>query len=125
MKRGVGVVGLVLAMSLGSVTTLLAGPAVAADRTATWTFSGGGASWTWYQGSTVISTSYANGTSGTTIQPGTADSIVIELSAGAGCNKYGGGSFAPGSAINFTVKIGPSDCQGTYGQHKAKFNISS
>jgi hypothetical protein len=103
-------------------------PAVAADRTATWTLNCGkngcGANWSWYQNGTLISYGYSFGSSGTTIQPSAADSIRIELSSGT-CIRYGGGSFTPGSAIKFTVKLTNQSCSNPYQQANATFSISS
>lgn len=128
MKRTL--VGLFLAFS---VAFFVSAPAVAADRIATYSLSGNKnsctADWSWYQGSTLLSSGTASdctgsSVSGTTIQPAAADSITIRLSSGT-CIRYGGGSFAPGSAIKFTVKLNNQSCSNPYAQANATFNISS
>ncbi len=70
------------------------------------------ASWDWYQGGTLLgggSITGANDTTrGTTVQPATADSVVIFLNTGGsakGCGTVGGDNFSPGSPINVNVKI--------------------
>ena len=69
-------------------------------------------SWRWYQGGTsgtLLSSGSITGTTrGTTVQPATADTLVIGLTQPAGkepCGISQTDSFSPGSHINVTVKL--------------------
>ena len=110
MKRTIAGLSLIAAALFGVVAAVPA-PALA-DSTVTLTLSCTGnctGSWSWYQGGTLLSSGSISGTSkGTTVQPAAADSVVIGLKQPAGqenCGVIQGDSFAPGSHINFTVRL--------------------
>jgi hypothetical protein len=116
--------------------------AVAADRTANYSIQGNGnascsAGWSWYQGGTsgtllssgsvsggFSNSSFCTKVTGTTIQPSAADTISITVFTG-GCRQVGGGSFTPGSSINFKVDVGPCKPSDYGASSKASFSISS
>ena len=112
MKTTIAGLSLIAAAAFGVVAAVPA-PAMA-DSTVNLTINCVGpctGSWSWYQGGTLLSSGSISGdnvlTKGTTIQPATADSVVIGLrTAGAkGCGTVGGENFSPGSPINASVKI--------------------
>ncbi len=118
MKTTIAGLSLIVAAAFG-VAAAVPAPAMAADNTVnltlnckTGTCTG---SWAWYQGGTSgtllssgsISASDTS-TTGTTVQPATADTVVIGLSQPAGkdnCGVSQTDSFSPGSHINVTVKL--------------------
>ena len=115
MKRTMAGLGLIAAALFG-VAAAVPAPAMAAGNTVTLTLNCLGnaptactGSWAWYQGGTLLSSGSISGTSkGTTVQPAAADSVVIGLKQPAGqenCGVIQGDSFAPGSHINFTVRL--------------------
>jgi hypothetical protein len=117
MKRTVAVLSLIVAAVFGVVAAVPA-PAMAAADTVNLTLDCNGTctgSWSWYQGGTsgtLLSSGSitgANGTTrGTTVQPATADTVIIGLEQPAGkeaCGASQADSFSPGSHINVTVKL--------------------
>jgi hypothetical protein len=137
MKRTVAALGLIMAVACGVVAAVPA-PAMAADRTVTLTLkctnitcSGG---WAWYQGGTSgtllssgsVSGTFGTTTTGTAVQPATADTVIMDISSGRqGCGTSQTESFSPGSGINFTLKL---DIQpGGYFNYgcRASFNMKS
>jgi hypothetical protein len=115
MKRTIVGLSLIAAALFGVVAALPA-PAMATDNTVTLTLNCLGNSstactgtWGWYQGGTLLSSGSISGTSrGTTVQPATADTVVIGLTQPAGQERCGVSqpdSFSPGSHINFTVRL--------------------
>ena len=114
MKRTIAGLSLIAAALFGVVAAVPA-PALA-DSTVTLTLNclGNGptactGTWGWYQGGTLLSSGSISGTSrGTTVQPATADTVVIGLTQPAGQERCGVSqpdSFSPGSHINFTVRL--------------------
>ena len=117
MKRTIAGLSLIVAALFG-VATALPAPAMAADNTANLTLNCNRTctgSWSWYQGGTsgtLLSSgsimSFDAITRGTTVQPATADTVIIVLSMPAGkesCGTSQTDSFSPGSHINVTVKL--------------------
>jgi hypothetical protein len=117
MKRTVTGLSLIVAAVFGVVAAVPA-PALAADNTVNLTLNCGGictGSWSWYQGGTsgtLLSSGSISGadstTTGTTVQPAAADTVIIVLEQQAGkepCGTSQTDSFPPGSHINFTVKL--------------------
>jgi hypothetical protein len=125
MKTTIAGLSLIVAALFGVVAAVPA-PAMAADLTVNLTLNcktgSCTGSWGWYQGGTsgtplgggsisAIDTSIT----GTTVQPATADTVVISLSQPAGkenCGVSQTDSFSPGSHINVTVKL--SEKAGAY-----------
>jgi hypothetical protein len=118
MKTTIAGLSLIVAALFGVVAAVPA-PAMAAGNTVnltlnckTGTCTG---SWVWYQGGTsgtLLSSgsisAVDSSTTGTTVQPATADTVVIGLSQPAGkdnCGVSQTDSFSPGSHINVTVKL--------------------
>lgn len=118
MTRTVAALSLIVAAAAGGVAAVPA-PAMAAGTTAnltldcnTGTCTG---SWQWYQGGTsgtLLSSGSISGadstTRGTTVQPATADTVVIGLEQPAGkeaCGTSQTDSFSPGSHLNVTAKL--------------------
>jgi hypothetical protein len=115
MKRTIAGLSLIAAALFGVVAAGPA-PAMAADNTVNLTLdcmtgicTG---SWIWYQGGTsgtVLSSGSITGTTrGTTVQPATADTVVIGLTQPAGkgtCGASQTDSFSPGGHVNVTVKL--------------------
>lgn len=114
MNRTVAGLSLIVATVFGVVAAVPA-PAMAAGNTVNLTLDCTGTctgSWMWYQGGTsgtLLCSGSITGTSrGTTVQPATADTVVIGLEQPAGkeaCGASQTDSFSPGSHINFTVKL--------------------
>ena len=115
MKTTIAALSLIVAALFGVVAAVPA-PAMAADNTATVTLHCKTipctARWSWYQGGTsgtLLSSGSISGggpTRSTTVQPATADTVVISISAPAGKESCGTSqtfSFSPGSHIDFTV----------------------
>ena len=114
MKRTIAGLSLIAAALFGVVAAVPA-PALA-DSTVTLTLNCLGNSstactgtWGWYQGGTLLSSGSISGTSrGTTVQPATADTVVIGLTQPAGkenCGISQTDPFSPGSHINVTVRL--------------------
>jgi hypothetical protein len=117
MKRTVTGLGLIAAAVFG-VAAAVPTPALAAANTVNLTLDCGGictGSWSWYQGGTsgtLLSSGSISGADstakGTTVQPATADTVIIVLEQQAGkepCGASQTDSFSPGSHINVTVKL--------------------
>jgi hypothetical protein len=118
MKRTVAALSLIVAAVFGVVAAVPAPAMAAAGNTVNLTLDCNGTctgSWSWYQGGTsgiLLSSGSitgANGTTrGTTVQPATADTVIIGLEQPAGkepCGASQTDSFSPGSHINVTVKL--------------------
>jgi hypothetical protein len=116
MKRTVAGLSLIVAALFGVVAAVPA-PAMA-DSTVNLTLHCKTipctAGWGWYQGGTsgtLLSSgsmSAGGNAQGTTVQPATADTVVISISAPAGkepCGTSQTFSFSPGSPIDFTVTL--------------------
>jgi hypothetical protein len=118
MKRTVAALSLIVAAVFG-VGAAVPAPAMAAGNTVnltldcnTGTCTG---SWSWYQAGTsgtLLSSGSISGardtTRGTTVQPATADTVIIGITQPAGkepCGASQTDSFSPGSHINVTVKL--------------------
>ena len=134
MKSTIAGLSLIVAAAFG-VAAAVPAPAMAADNTVNLTLNcktgNCTGSWSWYQGGTSgtllssgsISGSFDN-TQGTTVQPTTADTLIVGLEQPAGkepCGTSQTGSFSPGSHINVTVKL--SEQANTY--HFACFDTFS
>jgi hypothetical protein len=114
MKRAVLGLSLIVAAAFGVVAAAPAS-AIAADSTANLTLNCNGiciGRWTWYQGATALSSGSISGandiTRGSTVQPATADTVIVGLSSNPGpkgCGTSEADSFSPGSHINVTVKL--------------------
>ncbi len=113
MKTTIAGLSLIAAAVFG-VAAAVPAPAMAADLTVNLTINCVGpctGTWSWYQGGTLLSSGSISDdnvlTKGTTVQPATADSVVIGLRTGGakGCGAIGGENFSPGSPINVSVKI--------------------
>ena len=116
MKRTVTGLSLIVAALFGVVAAVPA-PAMAADNTVNLALNCHTtgictATWNWYQGGTsgtlLASGSISDTTKGTTVQPATADTVVISLtqpSGKGGCGTSQTDSFSQGSPINFTVTL--------------------
>ena len=117
MKRTVAGLSLIVAAVFGAVAAVPA-PAMAAGNTVNLTLNCNGTctgSWRWYQGGpsgTLLSSGSITGTfgttRGTTVQPATADTVIIGLEQPAGkepCGTSQTGSCSPGSHINVTAKV--------------------
>lgn len=118
MKRTMATRSLIVAAAFG-VAAAVPAPAIAADSTANLTLDCGSTtctgSWSWYQGGTtgtVLSSGSISGandiTRGTTVQPATADTVIISIEQPAGkepCGARQTDSFSPGSHISVTVKL--------------------
>ena len=117
MKRTVTGLSLIVAAVFG-VAVAAPAPARAADNTANLTLNCNRTctgSWSWYQGGTsgtLLSSgsimSFDAITRGTTVQPATADTVIIVLSMPAGkesCGTSQTDSFSPGNHISATVKL--------------------
>jgi hypothetical protein len=135
MRRTVAGLSLIAAAACGAVAALPSS-AMAADRTVTLTLTctnntcNGG--WSWYQGGTGgtrLSTGSMSGpvdatTTGTTVQPVAADTVIISVGSPP-CGKSETDSFAPGSGINFTVRLNVKP-SGSYGDGcRASFSMKS
>lgn len=109
------IAGLSLIVAAFGAAAAVPAPAMAADNTVNLTLNCNGTctgSWSWYQGGTSgtsLGGGSITGTSrGTTVQPATADTVIIVLSQPAGkeaCGASQTDSFSPGSHINVTVKL--------------------
>ncbi len=114
MKTTIAGLSLIAAALFGMVAAAPA-PAMAADNTVNLTLNCTGpctGSWDWYQSGTLLASGSITGandtTRDTTVQPATADSVIIFLHTGSsakGCGASQGDSFSPGSHINVTVKL--------------------
>ena len=118
MKRAISGLSLIAAALFGVVAAVPA-PAMAAGNTVNLTLDCNTGnctgSWWWYQGGTsgtLLSSGSISGadstTRGTTVQPATADTIVIGITQPAGkepCGTSQTDSFSPGSHINVTAKL--------------------
>ena len=115
MKRTVAGLSLIVAALFGVVAAVPA-PALAADNPVNLTLNcetgDCTGSWSWYQGGTsgtLLSSgsmSAGGNATGTTVQPTTADTVVMDISVPAGREPCGASqtfSFAPGSHIDFTL----------------------
>jgi hypothetical protein len=117
MKRTIAGLSLIVAALFGVVAAVPA-PAMA-DSTVNITLNciGNGptactGSWSWYQGGTsgtpLSSGSISGTTRGTTVQPATADTVLIGIKQPAGKEACGASqvdSFPPGGHINVTVRL--------------------
>jgi hypothetical protein len=113
MKRTVAGLSLIAAAAFG-VAAAVPAPAMA-DSTVNLTLNCNGTcigSWAWYQGGTLLSSGSITGTfgttRGTTVQPATADTVIIGLEQPAGkepCGTSQTDSFSAGSHINVTAKL--------------------
>jgi hypothetical protein len=118
MKRTHAALSMIAAALFGVVAAVPA-PAIAADNTVSLTLNciGNGptsctGSWSWYQGGTngtlLSSGSISGNTRGTTVQPATADTVLIGIRQPAGkeaCGASQADSFSPGGHINVTVRL--------------------
>ena len=118
MERTLAALSMIVATLFGAVAAVPA-PAIAADNTVNLTLNciGNGpiacaGSWSWYQGGTsgtLLSSGSISGTTrDTTVQPATADTVLIGIKQPAGkeaCGASQADSFAPGGHINVTVKL--------------------
>jgi hypothetical protein len=114
MKTTIAGLSLIVA-ALSGVVAAVPAPAMAADLTVNLTLNCTGictGSWHWYQGGTsgtlLSSGSITGTTQSTTVQPATADTVVMVLEQEAGkepCGVSQTDSFFPGSPIDFTLKL--------------------
>jgi hypothetical protein len=118
MKRTVAGLSLIVAAVFGVVAAVPA-PAMAADNTVNLTLDCHSGictgSWSWYQGGmsgTLLSSGSISGaddnTRGTTVQPATADTVIVHITQPAGkepCGTSQTDSFSPGSHINVTATL--------------------